>query len=132
MSEEQCRKDGVQYVVGRSRFRDHARGQIIGDENGMLKLIFAAPDGKLLGCHVIGEMSSELVHIGMGCLHFGGGVDFFIQSVFNYPTLSDVYKYAAYDALGQLNKVRAAAGGDVAAPTPAGAVSTGGKPAKVG
>jgi NAD(P) transhydrogenase len=116
MSEEQCRKEGVQYVVGRSRFRDHARGQIIGDENGMLKLIFSAPEGKLLGVHVIGEMSSELVHIGMGCLHFGGGVDFFIQSVFNYPTLSDVYKYAAYDALGQLNKIRAAAGAGVPGP----------------
>src|SRR5437868_128318 len=62
--------------------------------------------GKLLGLSVIGEMASELVHIGMACLHFGGGVDYFIESVFNYPTLSDVYKYAAFDALAQLNKLR--------------------------
>jgi NAD(P) transhydrogenase len=99
----------------------HARGQIIGDTEGMIKLIFSAPGaqtmdddgkpdfpegGKLLGVSVIGEMASELVHTGMACLHFGGGIDYFIESVFNYPTLSDVYKYAAFDALGQLNKLR--------------------------
>lgn len=108
-SEEQCRKSGTQYVVGRSRFRDHARGQIIGDMEGFVKLLFTAPEGKLIGVHVLGEMASELVHVGMGCMHFGGGVDFFIQSVFNYPTLGDAYKYAAYDALGQLNRIRAGA-----------------------
>jgi NAD(P) transhydrogenase len=108
-SEESCRKNGTAHVVGRSRFGDHARGQIIGDTEGMIKLVFSAPEGKLLGVHVIGELASELAHIGMGCLHFGGGVDYFIQSVFNYPTLSDVYKYAAFDALGQLNKIRGAA-----------------------
>ena len=103
-------KDGkppVEYVVGRSQFGDHARGHIIGDEGGMVKLIFSAPEGKLLGCTVIGEIASELVHTGMACLQFGGDINYFISAVFNYPTLSDVYKYAAYDALGRLNKFRA-------------------------
>jgi NAD(P) transhydrogenase len=106
-SEESCREKKIDHVVGRSRFGQQARGQIIGDTEGMIKLVFAAPGGKLLGAHVIGEMASELVHVAMACLHFEGDVDFFIQSVFNYPTLGDAYKYAAYDALGQLNKVRA-------------------------
>jgi len=105
-TEQDCQKEGIPYVVGKDRFGRHARGQIIGDTEGMIKLIFHATTGKLLGVHVIGELASELVHIGMSCLHFEGDIDFFIHAVFNYPTLSDVYKYAAYDALGKLNKVR--------------------------
>jgi NAD(P) transhydrogenase len=100
-------KPAVDYVVGRSQFGDHARGHIIGDTGGLVKLIFSAPEGKLLGCTVIGEIASELVHTGMACLQFGGDINYFINAVFNYPTLSDVYKYAAYDALGRLNKFRA-------------------------
>ena len=75
----------------------------------MIKMIFEAPSGRLLGVHVIGEIASELVHIGLACLSFGGGIDFFIHTVFNYPTLGDVYKYAAYSALGKLNEAREAA-----------------------
>ncbi|MCS7034434.1 MAG: Si-specific NAD(P)(+) transhydrogenase [Phycisphaerae bacterium] len=108
-TEQQCRKEGIPYVVGCDTYGRHGRGQIIGDTEGMIKLIFCAIDGKLLGVHVIGEIASELVHVGMACLHFDGDIDFFIHTCFNYPTLSDVYKYAAYVALGKLNKVRAAA-----------------------
>ncbi len=123
-SEESCKQKQIPYVVGRSKFGQHARGHIIGDTEGMIKLIFSAPGattldeqkrpdfpdgGKLLGVHIVGEIASELVHTGMACLHFGGGIDYFIESVFNYPTLSDVYKYAAFDALGQLNKLRSPA-----------------------
>jgi hypothetical protein len=75
----------------------------------MIKMIFEVPSGKLLGVHVIGELATELVHIGLACLSFGGDIDFFIHTVFNYPTLGDVYKYAAYSALGKLNKAREAA-----------------------
>jgi NAD(P) transhydrogenase len=107
-TEEDCKREGIPYVVGKDRYGHHGRGQIIGDTEGMIKLIFAAPSGKLLGVHVIGEIASELVHIGQACLQFGGDIDFFIHTVFNYPTLSDVYKYAAYHALGKLNQVRAA------------------------
>ncbi|HEV2296325.1 MAG TPA: Si-specific NAD(P)(+) transhydrogenase [Tepidisphaeraceae bacterium] len=102
-SEQSCREKGIDYVAGRSRYGQHARGQIIGDLNGLVKLIFSSPDGKLLGVHIVGEQAAELVHIGTGCLHFGGTIEYFIESVFNYPTLSDVYKYAAFDALAQLN-----------------------------
>lgn len=105
-TEEGVRKRNGAYVVGKSMFGDHARGQIIGDVGGMIKLIFSAPDGKLLGCTVIGENASELVHCAMACLQFQGDIYYFINTVFNYPTLSDVYKYAAYDALGKLNKYR--------------------------
>lgn len=108
-TEETCLARGVPFVTGLSRFGQHARGQIIGDTEGLVKLLFESPSGRLLGAHVIGEQASELVHVAMACLHFGGGVDFFIQSVFNYPTLSDVFKYAAYDALGKLNAARGAA-----------------------
>ena len=110
LTEEQCQQKNIPYVVGKNRFGQHGRGQIIGDTEGMIKLIFNATDGKLLGVHVIGEIASELVHIGMTVLEFGGDINYFIHAVFNYPTLSDVYKYAAYDALGKLNRVREAAG----------------------
>src|SRR5262249_27627880 len=105
-------------VVGKDKYGNHGRGQIIGDTEGMIKMIFEVPSGKLLGVHVIGELASELIHVGLACLSFvglaclsfGGDIDFFIHTVFNYPTLSDVYKYAAYNALGKLNKAREAAG----------------------
>ncbi len=83
----------------------NSRGQIIGDTAGLVKLVFRSDDLKLLGVHILGEMASELVHVGQGCLHFGGTIDYFIQSVFNYPTLGEAYKYAAYDGLG--NRARA-------------------------
>jgi NAD(P) transhydrogenase len=109
MTEQDCKKQGIPYVVGKDTYGKHARGQIIGDTDGMIKLIFNAIDGKLLGVHVIGEQASELVHIGMACLQFQGDIDFFIHTCFNYPTLSDIYKYAAYAALAKLNVIRAAA-----------------------
>ena len=108
-TEEECKNANIPYVVGKDKYGNHARGQIIGDTEGMIKMIFEAPSGKLLGVHVIGEIATELVHIGLACLSFVGDIDFFIHTVFNYPTLSNVYKYAAYNALGQLNKAREAA-----------------------
>ena len=108
-TEEECKNANIPYVVGTDKYANHGRGQIIGDTEGMIKMIFEVPSGKLLGVHVIGEIASELVHIGLACLSFGGDIDFFIHTVFNYPTLGDVYKYAAYSALGKLNKAREAA-----------------------
>jgi len=101
-TEESCREKGLAYAVGRARYENNTRGQIVGDVSGLVKLVFAAEDRRLLGVHIVGEMASELVHVGQGCLHFGGTIDYFIQSVFNYPTLAEAYKYAAYDALGGL------------------------------
>jgi NAD(P) transhydrogenase len=100
-TEESCQDKGIPYCVGRAFYRSNSRGQIIGDLSGLLKLVFG-PDLKLLGVHILGEMASELVHVGQLCLHFGGTIDAFIQSVFNYPTLGEAYKYAAYDGLGNL------------------------------
>lgn len=103
MTEETCKENNIPYLVGRTYSENNARGQIIGDE-GMLKLIFAPEDKKLLGVHLIGEMASELVHIGSQVISSNGTIDVFIESVYNYPTLSDMYKYAAYDGLGNWEK----------------------------
>ncbi len=103
-TEESCREKGIPHAVGRALYERNSRGQIIGDMAGLLKLVFRVPDKKLLGVHILGEMASELVHVGQACLHFGGGLDDFIASVFNYPTLGEAYKYAAYDGLGNLAK----------------------------
>lgn len=108
LTEEEAKKRTFEYEVGRSRFADNPRGQIIGNERGMLKLIFERSDKKLLGVHVIGDNASEIVHLGMMTMQFSGTIEAFISSVFNYPTLSEIYKYAAYDGLGNLSghKVR--------------------------
>ncbi|MGI8786684.1 MAG: Si-specific NAD(P)(+) transhydrogenase [Pyrinomonadaceae bacterium] len=103
MTEEEAKSEAVDYEVGKSFYADNPRGQIIGSERGMLKLIFAKADKKLLGVHIIGDNASEIVHIGMMTMQFGETIDAFINGVFNYPTLSDIYKYAAYDGLGNLS-----------------------------
>jgi NAD(P) transhydrogenase len=107
-TEESCREKGIDACVGRAAYRTNARGQIIGDLAGQLKLVFRYPDKTLLGVHVLGESASELVHVGLMVLLHGGTIDAFINAVFNYPTLGDAYKYAAYDGLGNL--ARRAAG----------------------
>ncbi len=96
--------ENIPYLVGRSFYNKSPRGQIIGDTQGMLKLIFSPADKKLLGVHLIGEMALELVHIGMHVMAHGQTIDEFIDSVYNYPTLADSYKYAAYDGLGAWKK----------------------------
>lgn len=101
-TEESCKEKKIDYCVGRARYENNARGHIIGDTAGMLKLIFARSDRKLLGVSLIGEGATELIHIGLAILDTGGSIDEFIQQVFNYPTLSEMYKYAAYDGLGNL------------------------------
>jgi len=101
-TEESCKEKRIDYCVGRAHYENNARGHIIGDTAGMLKLIFARADRKLLGVSLIGESATELIHIGLIILDNGQSIDEFIQQVFNYPTLSETYKYAAYDGLGNL------------------------------
>jgi NAD(P) transhydrogenase len=108
LSEEQAHERKIDYVVGRSFYRDNARGKIIGDKDGAIKLLFERASRKLLGCHCIGDRASELVHVGQAVITLGGTVDTFIEMVFNYPTLSEIFKYAAYDALGHFDKPPAA------------------------
>ena len=101
-TEESCKEKGIEYAVGRARYANNARGQISGDQHGLLKLIFAKSDRRLLGVQIIGEDATEVIHLGMMALESGMKIDVFIDFVFNYPTLSEMYKYAAYDGLGNL------------------------------
>jgi NAD(P) transhydrogenase len=101
-TEESCKEKKIDFVAGRAHYANNARGHITGDTAGMLKLIFARADRKLLGVSIIGENATELIHIGMMVLDNGLTIDEFIEQVFNYPTLSETYKYAAYDGLGNL------------------------------
>jgi NAD(P) transhydrogenase len=101
-TEASCQEKKIDYVVGRAHYANNARGHIAGDTTGLLKLIFARADKKLLGVSIIGENATELIHIGMMVLDNGLTIDEFIEQVFNYPTLSETYKYAAYDGLGNL------------------------------
>lgn len=101
-TEEACAREGIPHVVGRALYRDNARGAITGDVEGITKLVVHAETRAVLGVHVIGERASELVHIGQAVMQCGGTVDAFIDMVFNFPTLAESYKYAAYDCLGRL------------------------------
>lgn len=100
-TEESLRGGGIPYVVGRAKYSQNSRGFIIGDEEGFLKLLFHADDMRLLGVHVLGEEATDLVHIGLTALLLGQTASIFIETCYNYPTLSEMYKYAAYDALGR-------------------------------
>jgi len=98
-TEESLKSKGIDYVVGRAGYDQNARGQIIGDRTGFLKLLFNSSDMKVLGVHVIGEHASELLHIGLMAMLTGSSVELFNRACFNYPTLGDLYKVAAYDAM---------------------------------
>jgi len=99
LTEDECKEKNIPYLVGRAYYEENARGQIIGDMSGMIKLVFSPPDKKLLGAHIIGEQASELIHIASHVMLAGGPIDAFVDAVYNYPTLSDSYQYAAYDGL---------------------------------
>jgi NAD(P) transhydrogenase len=103
-TEEELTEQAIPYEVGISRYRELARGQILGDAYGLLKILVAPDDRKLLGVHVFGTGATELVHIGQAVMGLGGTIDFLVDSVFNYPTLAESYKVAALDAV---NKMRA-------------------------
>ena len=102
-TEDSCKEKKIDHCVGRAYYSNNARGHITGDTAGLLKLIFSPADKKLLGLSIIGESATELVHIGMMVLDNGLTINEFIDQVFNYPTLSEMYKYAAYDGLGNLS-----------------------------
>jgi NAD(P) transhydrogenase len=101
-TEESCKEKKIPYVAGRALYQNNARGKITGDLEGITKLVVHGENRKIIGVHVIGERASELVHIGQTAIQLGGTVDLFIDMVFNYPTLSDSYKYAAYECLAAL------------------------------
>jgi NAD(P) transhydrogenase len=103
-TEEELTGDGIPYEIGVSRYRELARGQILGDQVGILKILVAPDSRTILGVHVFGTAATELVHIGQTVMGLGGTVDYLIDQVFNYPTLAESYKVAALDAT---NKLRA-------------------------
>jgi len=104
LTEEECKRQGIEYAVGRALYRNNPRGQIIGDETGMLKLVFRRSDRIVIGVHIIGELASELIHLGAEAISYQRPLDSFLSAVYNYPTLTDLYKYAAYDGLGVLER----------------------------
>jgi len=107
-TEEQLTEADVPYEVGVAFYREIARGQIRGDTDGRLKLAFHRDTHELLGVHIIGEGASELLHIGQAVMAFHGTVDYFVDTVFNYPTLAECYKAAAFNGLNRLSKVNGA------------------------
>ena len=115
-SEDDLTRDKIPFEVGISRYRELARGQIIGDSYGMLKLLVSPDDRRLLGVHVFGTGATELVHIGQAVMGCGGTVDYLVDAVFNYPTLAESYKVAALDAMNKMRGDRPADGRVLAGP----------------
>jgi len=101
-TEQELSEKGIPYEIGIARYREVARGTILGDYTGILKLTFHQRTGRLLGVHIIGENASELLHIGQAVMAFKGSISYFIDTVFNYPTLAEAYKIAALNGLKRL------------------------------
>ncbi len=106
-TEEQLTEEDVPYEVGVAYYREIARGQIRGDTTGRLKIIFHRETRSILGVHIIGEGASELLHIGQAVMILGGKIDYFVNTVFNYPTLAECYKAAAFNGINKLSKLEA-------------------------
>ena len=104
-TEEQLTDEDVPYEVGLAYYREIARGQIRGDTTGRLKLMFHRETKALLGVHIIGEGAAELIHIGQAVMALGGTIDYFVDTVFNYPTLAECYKAAAFNGLNKLTRL---------------------------
>jgi NAD(P) transhydrogenase len=104
-TEDELTQDRIPFEVGVSRYRELARGQIIGDSYGVLKLLVSPDNRSLLGVHVFGTGATELVHIGQAVMGCGGTVDYLVDAVFNYPTLAESYKVAALDAMNKIRQI---------------------------
>jgi NAD(P) transhydrogenase len=103
-TEQGLRAKGVPHVVGRWRYDANPRGMLIGERWGLVKLLFSLTDQRLLGVHVIGDNACELIAAGLVALTLGATCSTFVDTCFNYPSLSDLYKYAAYDAMGRMDR----------------------------
>ncbi len=102
-TEQELTQNKVPYETGLARYREIARGAIMGDHTGLLKMLFHRDDHRLLGVHAIGTGATELIHVGQAVMGLGGGLDYFIKTIFNYPTLAECYKVAAFDAYNKLH-----------------------------
>ena len=121
-SEEQLTAKRVPYEIGIARYREIARGQIVGDDTGMIKMIVHREHRGILGVHAIGTGATELIHVGQAVLALGGGLDYFLDTVFNYPTFAECYKVAALNAANKLRKMGSV--GEGALSTPAKGLAT--------
>jgi NAD(P) transhydrogenase len=101
-TEESLSDKGIPYETGVARFYELARGQISGDHDGVLKLVFCPKTKKLYGVHIIGERAADMIHIGQAVISFGGTIEYFVETVFNFPTMSEAYKTAALNGLNAL------------------------------
>ncbi|MEQ9349175.1 MAG: Si-specific NAD(P)(+) transhydrogenase, partial [Alphaproteobacteria bacterium] len=101
-TEQELTADSVPYDVGRASYDEIARGQISGGAFGVLKILFHAETRHVLGVSIVGEGATELIHIGQAVMALGGTLDYFVNSVFNYPTLAECYKTAAFDGINRL------------------------------
>lgn len=102
VTEEEAKQKQLDFAVGRAWYRENARGQIVGDVSGLLKLVFERKTKKLLGVHIVGEKATELVHLGQAVMELGGTIEYFTRVVLNFPTLSVLYKRAAFDGLSRI------------------------------
>jgi NAD(P) transhydrogenase len=118
-TEQGLRAKRVAHAVGRCRYDANPRGMLIGEGRGLVKLLFSLPDQKLRGVHVVGENACELIGVGLVTMTLGGTASTFLDTCFNYPTLSDLYKYAAYDATGRIER------GEVYSPRESASVGSG-------
>lgn len=101
-TEETLTKNKVPYEIGVAKYNELAKSMMLGDETGMLKLLFDRNTKKLLGVHAIGQRATEIIHIGQAVLYYGGTIEYFRDTVFNYPTLAEAYKVAALDGMNKL------------------------------
>lgn len=102
MNEQEVAERGIPYECGVARFRETSRGHIMGLDTGMMKMIFSLKTRRLLGCHIVGEGATELIHIGQAVLNLKGTLEYFVENTFNYPTLAEAYKIAALDAYNRM------------------------------
>ena len=101
-TEEDLTRNKVPYEVGTARYREIARGVILGDDSGLLKILFHRETRKILGVHIIGTAAAELIHIGQAVFALGGTIDYFVDTVFNYPTFAECYKVAGLDGFNKV------------------------------
>ncbi len=104
LTAEQLKSDGIPFVTGIARYAETARGHILGDRYGHLRLYVHSENRSILGVHIIGENATELIHIGQTVMSLNGTLDYLVNTIFNYPTLAECYKTAALDAYNRLTR----------------------------
>jgi NAD(P) transhydrogenase len=102
LTEQEAARQGIDYEIGRGRFSSNARANISGATEGLVKLVFRRDDRTVIGAHILGEVASELIHIGQSAIHHRDTIEYFLDTTFNVPTYAEAYKYAAYDGLQRL------------------------------